>query len=59
MRHSAMEAVKDSEGIVAGKKANERAGVVSKLNGSRYVVDLAKVVSNTKTMDDYYERICP
>jgi GDP-mannose 6-dehydrogenase len=58
MKKSAAEAIENSEIVVFGKKSKEYQDVLSKINGDKYIIDLARVVSNSKEMDGSYEGIC-
>jgi hypothetical protein len=58
MKKSAIAAIRDSEAIMLGKETKEHMEVLAGLDGNKYVVDLTKIVSNTKAIGDFYEGIC-
>jgi len=58
MKSSAKEAVDQSEIVVFGNKSCEDKNILSRINGDKLVIDLARVTQNFKKMDGHYEGIC-
>ncbi len=58
MKDSPLKVIENSEVIVLGNKTKEAEEIISRINGNKVVVDLVKVISNSKEMGRHYEGIC-